>query len=110
YAHLAQSGGGPIEERLLALSRQGRDGRLEVPQLPFAVRYSLPDWLADALVAGYGAGRAAALAAALLESAPLDLRVNTLKSDAAAVLASLATAGIEAQALPQVPNALRVAG
>jgi len=110
YAHLAQTGSGPIEERLLALSRRRRDGQLEIPPLPFAVRCSLPDWLADALVAGHGPQRAESLAAALLESAPLDLRVNTLKSDAAAVLASLATAGIEARALPQVPNALRVAG
>ena len=110
YAHLAQGASGPIEERLLALSRRRSDGQLEVPPLPFAVRYSLPDWLADALVACHGPERAESLAAAMLESAPLDLRVNTLKSDAAAVLASLASAGIAARALPQVPNALRVAG
>ncbi len=110
YAHLAQSASGPIEDRLLALSARRRDGQLEIPPLPFAVRYSLPDWLAEALAASHGPERAESLAAALLEGAPLDLRVNTLKSDVAAVLASLASAGIAAHALPQVPNALRVAG
>lgn len=110
YAHLAQSAAGPLEARLLALSRERRDGRLEVPALPFAVRCSLPDWLADALVTAYGAGRAESLANALLASAPLDLRVNVLKSDPAAVVAALAAAGIEAQPLPQWPAALRVAG
>jgi len=110
YAHLAQSAGGPLEERLLALSRARRDGRLEVPALPFAIRFSLPDWLADALIARHGLEEAEALATALLETAPLDLRVNTLKADLAAVRASLAAAGIEAQPLPQAPQALRVSG
>ncbi|MFO1300838.1 MAG: RsmB/NOP family class I SAM-dependent RNA methyltransferase [Burkholderiaceae bacterium] len=117
YAHLAQSRAGSLESRLLALSRErreghegGYEGRLAVPALPFAVRFSLPDWLAEALVAGYGAARAEALAAALLEGAPLDLRVNTLKSEPDAVVASLAAAGIEAYALPQWPGALRVSG
>src|SRR5690606_39490243 len=109
-AHLAQSASGPLEDRLLALSARRRDGQLDIPPLPFAVRYCLPDLLAEALAARHGPERAESLAAALLEGAPLDLRVNTLKSDAAAVLASLASAGIAAHALPQVPNALRVAG
>ena len=110
YAHLAQSATGPLEQRLLALSQARRAGRLDIPALPFAVRYSLPDWLAEALLAGHGAARAEVLAAALLEGAPLDLRVNTLKSNVAAVLAALCADGIEAQALPQAPNALRVTG
>lgn len=113
YAHLAQSQAGALESRLLALSRerrQGHEGRLEIPALPFAVRFSLPDWLAEALVADHGAARAEALAAALLEGAALDLRVNALKSEPAAVVASLAAAGIEAGALPQWPGALRVTG
>ena len=110
YAHLAQGATGPLEQRLLALSQARRAGRLDIPALPFALRYSLPDWLAEALLAGHGAARAEVLAAALLEGAPLDLRVNTLKSNVAEVLASLRADGIEAQVLPQAPNALRVTG
>ncbi|GMV02284.1 MAG: RsmB/NOP family class I SAM-dependent RNA methyltransferase [Burkholderiaceae bacterium] len=110
YAHLAQDATGVPEARLLALSGDRRQGRLVLPVLPFALRYSLPDWLADALRAGHGAARAEALAAALLHPAPLDLRVNTLKSTRAQVIASLAAAGIDAHPLPQWPDALRVAG
>ncbi|MGE0807996.1 MAG: RsmB/NOP family class I SAM-dependent RNA methyltransferase [Burkholderiaceae bacterium] len=111
YAHLAQSGGGAIEERLLALSAARRAGQLDTAGLPFAVRYSLPDWLATALLDRFGPDGAAALAEVLLTPAPLDLRVNTLKADAAQVRAALASAGIEAT--PHrlgLPNALRLAG
>jgi len=110
YAHLARGAVGPLEARLLARSDERRAGRLSLPELPFALRFSLPDWLADALVAGHGAARAESLAAALLQPAPLDLRVNTLKATPAQVVASLAAAGIDAQPLPQWPGALRVAG
>ncbi len=110
YAHLAQAGAGPFEQRLLALSAERRAGRLALPDLPFALRSSLPDWMAQALVDGFGPARAEALAQALLEPAPLDLRVNTLKADLAAVRASLATAGIDAEPLALAPHALRVAG
>ena len=110
YAHLARGAAGPLEARLLARSDERRAGRLSLPELPFALRFSLPDWLADALVAGYGAARAESLAAALLQPAPLDLRVNSLKATPAQVVASLAAAGIDAQPLPQWTGALRVAG
>lgn len=110
YAHLAHDGAGTLEARLLALSDERCAGRLSLPALPFALRFSLPDWLADALVAGYGAARAEPLAAALLQAAPLDLRVNSLKATPAQVVESLAAAGIEAQPLPQWPGALRVTG
>ncbi len=110
YAHLAQSEAGALEARLLALSDERRAGRLSLPALPFALRSSLPDWLAEALIAGYGAARAESLAAALLQPAPLDLRVNSLKATPAQVVASLAAAGIDAQPLPQWPGALRVTG
>jgi len=111
YAHLAQGAGGPLEARLLALSRARRAGQLEVPaSLPFAVRASLPDWLAAALLDQYGVQQAELLAAALLAPAPLDLRVNTLKAGREQVRASLAEAGIEALALALAPHALRVAG
>ncbi|MBN9428978.1 MAG: RsmB/NOP family class I SAM-dependent RNA methyltransferase [Burkholderiales bacterium] len=99
YAHLAQSSGGPIEERLLALSQQRRAGRLDTADLPFAVRYSLPDWLAAALLERHGPDEAGRLAAALLEPAPVDLRINTLKADLGQVRQALTDAGIEARPL-----------
>jgi len=110
YAHLAQGGAGPIEPRLLALSQARRAGRLAIPPVASAVRASLPDWLAEALWAHYGEAEAQALAAALLETAPLDLRVNTLRADREQVHAALAAEGIEAQPLALAPDALRVTG
>jgi len=98
-------------EALLAVSDAHREGRLAVRgELPFAVRYSLPDWLVQALLAQFALPEAHRLAAALLEPAPLDLRANVLKADRAAVRRELDEAGIETQELPHAPHALRVAG
>src|SRR5690606_35708371 len=92
YAHLAASGEGSLAQRLVAVSRvrrnqpvrgEGVEGALpdwlrrardsDPAGLPFAIRFSLPDWLAAALA---DRPDAEALAAALLAPAPLDLRVN----------------------------------
>ncbi|RIK96842.1 MAG: SAM-dependent methyltransferase [Burkholderiales bacterium] len=109
----------PIQERpeeavldaLLEVADARLEGRLEVPDgLPFELRCSLPDWLAQALLAQFGEVEAQALAAALLEPAPLDLRANVLKADRAAVRRELDEAGIETHELPHGPNALRASG
>lgn len=50
------------------------------------------------------------LGQALLQPAPLDLRVNLLKSDLPSVLAALQAAQIEAVALPDLPAGLRLQG
>jgi 16S rRNA (cytosine967-C5)-methyltransferase len=71
------------------------------------VRYSLPDWLADDIVERPDA---AGLAAAMLESAPLDLRVNPARGDRQAAVLALAADGIEAEPLAIAPWALRVKG
>ncbi|HEY0877002.1 MAG TPA: RsmB/NOP family class I SAM-dependent RNA methyltransferase [Zeimonas sp.] len=98
-------------DALLEVSDARREGRLEIPPgLPFAVRYSLPDWLAQALLAQFAPAQAQALAAALLEPAPLDLRANVLKADRAAVRRELDEMGIETRELPHTPYALRVNG
>lgn len=98
-------------EALLAVSDARREGRLELPDaLPFAERFSLPDWLAQALLAQLGPSDAQALAAALLEPAPLDLRANVLKADRAAVRRELDEEGIETRELPHAPQALRAHG
>src|SRR5690606_23839958 len=124
YAHLAQAGSGSLARRLALLSPAAaplarsadeaswlaRSARIDRDGLPAPVRLSLPDWLAERIERDAPAGEFEALAASLLEPAPLDLRVNTLKSDAEAVLAALAAAGIEARALAGEPTALRVAG
>lgn len=76
-------------------------------ELPFAIRYSLPDWLAERLLDEHGPEQAAALAQSLLQSAPLDLRVNTLKTSRDALAQALAEQGYPAQATSFSPLGLR---
>lgn len=54
--------------------------RLPDPRLRFALRHSLPDWLADRLLAEYGEAGAEPFARALNQRAPLTLRANRLKT------------------------------
>lgn len=68
----------------------------------------LPDWLFERLGAAFGDGRAR-LAAALNRAAPLDLRINPLKTSRDAVLASLAADGIAASASAWSPLAVTLA-
>lgn len=75
--------------------------------LPFAIRHSLPDALADALVRDWGVAEADALAIALAGTAPLDLRVNTLRTDRDALQQRLAGAGIHLEPTPYAPHGLR---
>ena len=75
-----------------------------------AVRHDLPDWLWARLVEGRGEDGARALARALQGSAPLDLRVNTVRSTRGEVLRRLAAEGIDAQATPLSPLGIRVTG
>jgi len=72
-------------------------------------RHNLPDWLAEALRAQVGEDFDA-LAAALLEPAPLDLRVNLLKTKREAALAALHAAGLKAEATPHSPLGIRLQG
>jgi 16S rRNA (cytosine967-C5)-methyltransferase len=75
-----------------------------------AVRCDVPDWLLAKLQQQYGAEELLALAQSLQHGAPLDLRVNLLKSEREAVLARLATDGIAAQATPYSPLGVRLEG
>ncbi|MGJ7914545.1 RsmB/NOP family class I SAM-dependent RNA methyltransferase [Massilia sp. LXY-6] len=76
--------------------------------LPPKKRANLPDWLYDKFVAQYGEEETLQLAAVLNTPAPLDLRVNTLKTDREKVIAELATAPIVAEPTPYAPTGLRV--
>ncbi len=79
------------------------------PEPSDAIRYSLPDWLWERLRQAHGE-RAGAIAASLLKTAPIDLRVNLLRGKAAALRAKLAEHGIEAAPVDGVPTALRIEG
>ncbi|MFL6652040.1 MAG: RsmB/NOP family class I SAM-dependent RNA methyltransferase [Sulfurifustaceae bacterium] len=80
----------------------------DVASLPFAVRTSLPDWLAERLLAQYGADDALALAEALNRPAPVDLRVNAIKAKVAQVQEQLSGDGYACDPTPYSPVGLRL--
>ena len=83
--------------------------RIDRATLPEKLRHNLPDWLAGALREALG-DEFWPLAEALGGTAPLDLRVNTLKARRDEAQAALAAAGITAQPTPYSPWGLRVDG
>ena len=130
YRLWAEAAGGAADLHLLALGWQAdaaalassfpaelvawRDKTLhqDVSQLPPAVRYSLPDWMALALEArgDLPGSEFDRLAGSLLLPAPLDLRVNLLKTTRDAALAELRQLGIDAVPMRYSPWGLRVKG
>ena len=76
-----------------------------------AERAELPDWLSETLLAQWASEEAVLqLARALNCPAPLDVRVNTLHADVAAVAAQLRAEGIGCEPAPLAPQALRLEG
>ncbi len=76
--------------------------------LPAAARSSFPDWMRERFVAQYGEEDAMALMDALNRPAPLDLRVNALKSSVEQAEAALSHAGIVFERMPYAPLGLRL--
>ncbi len=126
--HLAQSGSGPMERRLAILAWQGQDttrrsalgthelawleqvSRIDRSTLADKLRHNLPDWLAGALRQQVAEAEFWPLAESLLESAPLDLRVNSLKTKRDPVQLALTAAGVDSVPTPYSPWGLRVVG
>jgi 16S rRNA (cytosine967-C5)-methyltransferase len=97
--------GGLTEEETAFLARIAQiDRTLMPPQM----RSNLPKWLFDKFVAQYGEAETLALAEALNQPAPLDLRVNSIKANRDDVVAALAQAPIAAEPTPYAPLGLRV--
>jgi 16S rRNA (cytosine967-C5)-methyltransferase len=127
WQHLAQSGRGPMDRRLVLLGWAGeprvRDAaadaaerewlaaanHIDVASLPAKLRHNLPDWIAEPLQRRLG-DDFAALAESLLQSAPLDLRVNVLQTKREAVLSELEAQGVAAQPTPYSPWGIRLEG
>jgi 16S rRNA (cytosine967-C5)-methyltransferase len=101
----ADSLGGLTEDEVAFLARIKDIDRSLLPPKKLA---NLPDWLYDKFVAQYGEEETSALAAVLNTPAPLDLRVNSLKTDRDKVIAELATAPIAAEPTPYSALGLRI--
>jgi len=127
FDHLAPSGTGPKERRLAILGFHGpRDflksalndtekrwldacDAVAPADLLERHRHNLPEWLVAPLKAQLG-DEFWALAEALQQPAPLDLRVNALMAKRAEVREELARAAIKSVATPYSPWGLRVEG
>ena len=83
--------------------------RLATPLAP-AVAADLPDWLWERLGRAFGESGRESLAHAFLAAAPLDLRVNPLKSTREDARRALEDSGIAAVPTPYSPLGLRVRG
>lgn len=83
---------------------------MSVSDLAPAVTAELPDWVWERLSPEMPESELLALGGALQEPAPLDLRVNTHRSDRETVLRGLRDSGIEASPTPHSPIGVRVSG
>ncbi len=108
YAEIADAfsagrfGPAPLMPSEQAALRRLEGRTLEHPSMPAAVRFEVPDWVVPLLDP--------ADLAALLEPAPLDLRVNLLKATREEARAALAAEGLEAAPTPHSPWGLRIDG
>jgi len=80
------------------------------PVLSQAQSAELPDWLWDKLSSALPRDERDALVRAWLAPAPLDLRVNTIRTTREAARAQLQASGIESAPTPFSPFGLRVVG
>ncbi len=80
------------------------------PALALARRQSLPDWLAQALLAWLPAPEAEAFAVACNQPPSLDLRCNPLRGSREQLLADLRAAGVAAEPLAGLPQGLVLGG
>lgn len=101
-----------LETIVKASEREGLAALREISldDAPPAVACDLPDWLYDRLASWMEPTDIAALAQALNQSAPLDLRVNTLKANREELLARLQESGLSAEAGSLSPLAIRLRG
>ena len=125
--HLAQSGSGEAERRLVLLAWTGNAGFLRAAiseieaawlarsqavrrdTLPEPLRHNLPEWFSERMKLQLG-DAFWPWVESIATPAPLDLRVNVARASRDDALARLRAAGIVAEPTPYSPIGLRVAG
>lgn len=96
----------PDEQRAL---KKLEGATLTHPEMPSQVKYECPEWAEAGLRNRFGDGVYRELEA-MLNAAPLDLRVNILKCDRDTALKSLRAEGIVAEPTQYSPIGIRVEG
>ncbi|MEK9968038.1 MAG: RsmB/NOP family class I SAM-dependent RNA methyltransferase [Ferrovibrio sp.] len=94
-------------EAVAALLRRLEGHTLEHPDMPLAAKYSVPDWIMPLLKKRFGADLDLELAA-MLRPAPLDVRVNRLKTTRDAAAGALQAEGLRSQPTPYSSIGLRL--
>jgi 16S rRNA (cytosine967-C5)-methyltransferase len=112
-AYLVRVAGVSVRELAASLEDEERSWLAQVKarpldDLPLAVRAEMPDWIVERLRRDRSEAELLALARGLNEPAPLDLRVNTLRSDREKARRGLAESGIAAAPTRYSPAGLRV--
>jgi 16S rRNA (cytosine967-C5)-methyltransferase len=130
YAQLAQSGSGSLARRMILLGLADttgvepiasaldaeertwlrRVGTIDRSTMSLTTRTNLPEWLFAALKTRFSETEVAALASVLNQPAPLDLRVNTMRTPRDEALSTMRAAGLEAEATPLAPHGIRLRG
>lgn len=81
---------------------------IDVASLPLSIQAELPEWIVEKLRAHSSDEEILALGLSMQQSAPLDLRVNSLLANRDEVLQSLQAEGYEAAATPFSPYGIRL--
>ena len=99
----------PLKRGETLMAEMLADKVLMPPDMPETVRCECPPWAEDSLRKALG-DRFEVELTAMLDPAPLDVRVNTVKGKRDAVLKQLQKEGFEAEAGKHAPNAIRLFG
>ncbi|HLP96825.1 MAG TPA: RsmB/NOP family class I SAM-dependent RNA methyltransferase [Sideroxyarcus sp.] len=83
---------------------------LQAAELPLSIQAELPEWIIEKLRVQYNDADILSLGQSMQQSAPLDLRVNTLLANRDEILQGLQAEKVEASATPYSPVGLRVKG
>lgn len=101
------TGAKALSEAEIALVRQLRGSGIDHPDMAEALRLECPDWAVGPLRQRFGAAFATEMAATL-SPAPLDLRVNPMRSTRPTVLRGLKELGLRAEPTKLAPQGIRV--
>ena len=101
------TGAKALSEAEIALVRQMRGSGIDHPGMAEELRLECPDWAVGPLRQRFGAAFATEMAATL-SPAPLDLRVNPMRSTRPTVLRGLKDLGLRAEATRLAPQGIRI--
>ncbi len=83
---------------------------IQPDELPLSIQAELPEWVVEKLRAHHSEQEILALGLSMQTSAPLDLRVNTMKANRDELLQALGAEGVQAVATPYSPLGIRIFG